>query len=323
MFVFVKNASAHPWVGLIKEIFKTERKMAVEWMCDASDIKQPTQHHHKRCLNEMYLTTLRDEIDLDTVEDIADVLFHHDGHDTEQLCWRQRYDPKTGRFTPERTLPPNIEGEKGPEPGAECTENIMDLVVSAPFSGRSPNLPSTLQSSSKTTTVRGSRHGTPVAELHATGKFICPFARYGCGVTSHYMQDWKRHVAVQHLRLGVYRCDIQKCIELVCNFRRSDGFTDHRRRMHGEASVPKAVRRDIEARCWIRKRNPPQRSTCGFCGKLFMGEHCWTSRMTHVGQHFVQNESPLIKEREDADLTQWALSEGIVQRGGDGSLSLV
>ncbi len=323
MFVFVKNMSIHPWIGHVKEIFTQERKIAVDWMCDASDIQQPIHHHHNRCLNEMYLTPLRDKIDLDTVEDIADVLFHHDGHDAERLCWRQRYNPETGQFTPERTLPPNIEGEKGPESGAERTENTMDLLVSPPSSGRSPNLASPLQSNSKTTTVRTLQPRTPVGEYHAMGKFICPFARYGCGVTSHYKQDWKRHVAVQHLRLGFYRCDIQNCTELDSTFRRSDAFTDHRRRIHGEAlALPEDVRRDIEARCWIKKRDPPNRSTCGFCGRFFAGEQCWDSRMMHVGRHFVQNESRLIKEREDADLTHWALSEGIIKRGGNGSLRL-
>ena len=357
MFVFVKNMSTCPWVGHIKQIFKEERKIKVEWMCDVSDIEQPKHHHHSRCLNEMYLTTLHDKIDLDTVEDIADVLFHHDGHDAEQLCWRQRYNHKTGQFTPkrmlppniegqwmlpsniegqwmlpsniegQRMLPPNIEGQKRPGSAAECVENIMSPSVPPTFWGRSrrsSNRASSFRSNSKITTVPKSQHRTSASDVYEPGKFICPFARYGCEITSHYAEHWKRHVAVQHLQLGFYRCDIQNCMGFGSDFRRSDAFTDHRRRRHGEAlALPKAIRHDIEARCWIRTRELPERSTCGFCGKRFVGAHCWNNRMLHVQRHFVQGESRLNEEREDVDLTRWALREGIVRRGGDGSLRLV
>lgn len=47
--------------------------------------------------------------------------------------------------------------------------------------------------------------------LH-TRPFTCSFKRYGCPANFGSKNEWKRHVSSQHLRLGIYRCDINTCI---------------------------------------------------------------------------------------------------------------
>lgn len=47
--------------------------------------------------------------------------------------------------------------------------------------------------------------------LH-TRPFTCSFQRYGCTANFGSKNEWKRHVSSQHLRLGIYRCDISMCI---------------------------------------------------------------------------------------------------------------
>ena len=105
--------------------------------------------------------------------------------------------------------------------------------------------------------------------LH-TRPFTCSFQRYGCPANFGSKNEWKRHVSSQHLRLGIYRCDINMCIpnqprrkssssssyekslqkaesnpsspssdrpsETITGhneFNRKDLFTQHVRRMHG------------------------------------------------------------------------------------------
>ena len=92
-------------------------------------------------------------------------------------------------------------------------------------------------------------------------QFVCSFTHYGCSCTFSSKNEWKRHVATQHLQLGFYRCDLADCnihkrsssdhrhqhhkksrssshhdhdsADLVANdFNRKDLFTQHLRRMH-------------------------------------------------------------------------------------------
>lgn len=107
--------------------------------------------------------------------------------------------------------------------------------------------------------------------LH-TRPFTCSFQRYGCPANFGSKNEWKRHVSSQHLRLGIYRCDINMCIPNQPRrksssssydkslqkaesdpsssssdrssepttghneFNRKDLFTQHVRRMHGPRS---------------------------------------------------------------------------------------
>lgn len=115
--------------------------------------------------------------------------------------------------------------------------------------------------------------------LH-TRPFTCSFQRYGCLANFGSKNEWKRHVSSQHLRLGIYRCDINKCIpdqprrksssssydkslqkaesdpsspssdrpsEPTTGhneFNRKDLFTQHVRRMHGPRQ-PGSQRRNV------------------------------------------------------------------------------
>lgn len=183
-------------------------------------------------------------------------------------------------------------------------------------------------------------------------KFICSFSHYGCDVALSSKNEWKRHVSIQHLQLGFYRCDVGSCNpdnnpntpqhkKVYNDFNRKDLFTQHHRRMHKPESVPGSGTmsndqnsadwrafddslEEVRNRCWHEKRKPPQRSTCGFCGRVFEGEGSWNERMEHVGSHYSRDLPEACKEeREDEDLTNWAVQEGIIKDAGNGRHVLV
>lgn len=88
--------------------------------------------------------------------------------------------------------------------------------------------------------------------------FPCIFHQFGCKAEFPNKNEWKRHVAYQHLQLCFYRCDIDDCnpeinaalvkpsangnpddVEKIYNdFNRKDLFTQHVRRMHGPSRNP-------------------------------------------------------------------------------------
>lgn len=133
-----------------------------------------------------------------------------------------------------------------------------------------------------------------------TRPFICTFRRYGCPSTFGSKNEWKRHVSSQHLRLGIYRCDMDKCVPQESkpshrrklssashadgrpaagksgsynDFNRKDLFTQHVRRMHGSAISASGNGMDaseetlerIQKRCWKKLRETPPASICGIC----------------------------------------------------------
>lgn len=212
-----------------------------------------------------------------------------------------------------------------------------------------------------------------------TRPFTCSFGRYGCPSTFGSKNEWKRHVSSQHLRPGIYRCDIGACVPLpdqhrrksssssmsyqkslrdpvrgsataatetgYNDFNRKDLFTQHVRRMHGPPASASRAEKDAfdeslettRGRCWILLREPPPRSSCGFCchgrtgattaptnpqdddgeaddmteGKevMFEGAGAWDERMEHVGKHLERSETD---EREDEGLRDWMVSQGLV-----------
>jgi hypothetical protein len=177
--------------------------------------------------------------------------------------------------------------------------------------------------------------------------FVCSFSHYGCTSTFASKNEWKRHVASQHIRLGFFRCDVDNCKgghkpnnkltststrnhhdqpgHQTNDFNRKDLFTQHLRRIH--APRPDATKQERQAfeagvegvcaRCWHEQRKPPQQSSCGFCGQNFSGPNSWSDRMDHVGLHFKRDKA-LLEEAEDIGLRNWAISEGIIQRGDKG-----
>jgi len=178
-------------------------------------------------------------------------------------------------------------------------------------------------------------------------KFICSFSPYGCETALSSKNEWKRHISIQHLQLGFYRCDVGQCApennpntpphkKVYNDFNRKDLFTQHHRRMHKpESNLQQDPNsqdwrafedslEEVRNRCWHEKRKPPQRSTCGFCGRVFEGEGSWNERMEHVGGHYSRDLPEACKEeREDEDLTNWCLQEGVVKEAPNGRHVLV
>lgn len=174
--------------------------------------------------------------------------------------------------------------------------------------------------------------------------FVCSFAHYGCDSTFGSKNEWKRHVMSQHLQLGFYRCDVGSCVpdhgrprhsshtRGHNDFNRKDLFTQHHRRMHCPWSPPDKppstqAKEEFEAglelvrqRCFQQQRLPPQKSVCGFCEKLFEGPPSWDERMEHVGKHFEKGDKD---EREDEELREWALRQGIITEVAHGRFRMV
>jgi hypothetical protein len=196
---------------------------------------------------------------------------------------------------------------------------------------------------------RGSVGRSPKSAAGAQKRlFTCAFSHYGCEATFGSKNEWKRHVGSQHLQLGFYRCDTGFCnpdaqsssakshpsaSKTYNDFNRKDLFTQHHRRMHtpwsSASKEPSAkVQQDFEdslegvrQRCWHQQRTPPQRSSCGFCRRVFEGPNGWEERMEHVGKHFEGKhhgvgDAEKLQEEEDEDLRDWAVREGIVRNYG-------
>lgn len=194
--------------------------------------------------------------------------------------------------------------------------------------------------------------GRPAKEVVTTIKsFPCTFARYGCPSTFGSKNEWKRHVTSQHLKLGVYRCDMGSCTKdqargIYNDFNRKDLFTQHCRRMHApwvvdgikEDKVTKSDRDNYETeletirdRCWVVRRKAPTTSTCGICRKVFSESdnstsssarmnrltegRAWEERMEHVGRHYEQAGEQSIVEDVDPELQAWAITERIIDEG--------
>lgn len=147
--------------------------------------------------------------------------------------------------------------------------------------------------------------------LH-TRPFTCSFQRYGCTANFGSKNEWKRHVSSQHLRLGIYRCDISMCIPNQPRrkssssssyekslqkaefdpsssssdrssepttghneFNRKDLFTQHVRRMHGPRSSGSL------------RRNPTSAETNEFDEKLeAIRQRCWVQLRTKPPRSF-------------------------------------
>ena len=171
-----------------------------------------------------------------------------------------------------------------------------------------------------------------------TRPFVCTFSVYGCNSTFGSKNEWKRHVTSQHLRLGFWRCDLGACVHDPArpnDFNRKDLFTQHVRRMHApgpKMSRPERERweaglEDLRQRCWVKSRETPEKSECGFCGSdgaagkkvVFEGAGSWEERMEHVGRHFEKGEGTRLSWKEDVGLRDWMVSEGLLERVGDGS----
>lgn len=177
-----------------------------------------------------------------------------------------------------------------------------------------------------------------VAAAH-TRPFPCAFSFAGCTSTFGSKNEWKRHIASQHLCLTFYRCSScpQTTIEGKGNeFNRKDLFTQHLRRMHAPFAIKKALTKgdsklqmewenhvkEMQASCLVVRRHPPQRSACPKpdCSNVFEGAGSWDDWTEHVGRHMEKGEAGRLGV--DKLLARWALEEGIIERREDGEYRL-
>ncbi|KAF5021862.1 hypothetical protein F66182_6089 [Fusarium sp. NRRL 66182] len=177
-----------------------------------------------------------------------------------------------------------------------------------------------------------------IAAAH-TRPFPCAFSFAGCTSTFGSKNEWKRHIASQHLCLQYYRCSScpQSTAEGKGNeFNRKDLFTQHLRRMHAPFQIKRAIAKgdsklqsewdthvkDMQQSCLVQRRLPPQRSACPKqgCQSIFEGPSSWDEWTEHVGRHMEKGEGGRLGV--DSLLAQWALDEGIIERKADGEYRL-
>lgn len=177
-----------------------------------------------------------------------------------------------------------------------------------------------------------------IAAAH-TRPFPCAFSFAGCTSTFGSKNEWKRHIASQHLCLTYYRCSScpQSTVEGKGNeFNRKDLFTQHLRRMHAPFAIKKAIAKgdsklqlewethvkEMQATCLVIRRSPPQRSACpkSDCSNVFEGAGSWDDWTEHVGRHMEKGEAGRLGV--DRLLARWALDEGIIERKEDGEYRL-
>lgn len=178
-----------------------------------------------------------------------------------------------------------------------------------------------------------------IAAAH-TRPFPCAFAFAGCTSTFGSKNEWKRHIASQHLCLTFYRCSAcpQTTAEGKGNeFNRKDLFTQHLRRMHAPFAIKKALSKgdgklqqeweshvkEMQITCLVHRRQPPQRSACpkADCANVFEGTGSWDDWTEHVGRHMEKGEANRLGV--DRLLARWALEQGIIERKEDGEYRLI
>ena len=179
-----------------------------------------------------------------------------------------------------------------------------------------------------------------------TRAFTCVFNFAGCPSTFASKNEWKRHVATQHLNFYSWVCNLDACgkahaesssspkkeIEGMSSkgviFNRKDLFTQHVRRMH----APNRKRPDKQKSTWddrikeLQKdclqvnRQGPRVLKCPVadCPALFSGSKCWDDRMEHVAKHLEKvaetRGAASVQHQNDELLVKWAQNEGIIDR---------
>lgn len=192
------------------------------------------------------------------------------------------------------------------KPGDKITKRISapKALAPTPSTARLASAKRSSVTSPRCPQCAGIYHSESALHKHTlashTRPFVCTFRRYGCPSTFGSKNEWKRHVSSQHLRLGIYRCDMDKCVPQEAkpshrrksssashadgraapgkagsynDFNRKDLFTQHVRRMHGPAVSASgnglhASDESLEAirqRCWRPLRETPPTSVCGIC----------------------------------------------------------
>ncbi len=181
-----------------------------------------------------------------------------------------------------------------------------------------------------------------------TRPLLCVFHYAGCTSRFASKNEWKRHVASQHLALRYWICTEGTCGQtrgpstrsraaslpaFGSIFNRKDLYTQHIRRMHlapeGSPVIGSGSRRPIPSEIEDRMRElqaNAARTRCTLprfmlcpapgCPLEFHGPNAWDDRMEHVALHLDRaaagEEAPVVfGGPSDMTLTDWAASEGV------------
>lgn len=123
--------------------------------------------------------------------------------------------PMVASPTPKRPSRPRIPSSASLKSNSKVTKRSHTKPLAPTPSPTSPTAP---QKSGKTKCDQCAQSFQSASALHKhtlashTRPFACSFHLYGCSSTFGSKNEWKRHVSSQHLRLGIYRCDIGQCI---------------------------------------------------------------------------------------------------------------
>lgn len=188
------------------------------------------------------------------------------------------------------------------------------------------------RASSSRTSSKQETAGDPRLTPPGNVAFPCPIQPYGCMSYFGSKNEWKRHVATQHMRLGFWRCDW--CGDRKPNdFNRKDLFIQHVRRMHPNELLPsrsasaRKTGRDTpeeqaanaaSTRCYRHLRPPPDNSSCLLCDVRFQGSSSWDERMEHLGRHLEaakKGTEELIDPknwRTDVGTHKWLIDQEII-----------
>jgi hypothetical protein len=260
-------------------------------------------------------------------DDLDDVVEYVDEHDKTPTTTGQELD-----YAPSSVATTRESGKRHSSPGTRRPRAVLDPQARITKPAQRPNQASSTNARSKPKNKPPVRKGKDVE----TKCFPCVFHHFGCGATFANKNEWKRHVSSQHLQLGFFRCDMGSCADITKgynDFNRKDLFTQHCRRMHAPWSATKKGEKDaskkereafdnelerIRARCWMHKRNAPQKTKCGFCAKKFVegnDSKGWDERMEHMGKHYERDGKRSEDEDLDEGLQTWAIDEGVIQEG--------
>ncbi|TQV93954.1 hypothetical protein V2A60_003894 [Cordyceps javanica] len=181
-----------------------------------------------------------------------------------------------------------------------------------------------------------------------TRPLLCVFHYAGCTSRFASKNEWKRHVASQHLALRYWICTEGTCGQtrgpstrsraaslpaFGSIFNRKDLYTQHIRRMHlapegspvmGSGSrrvIPSEIEdrmRELQANAARTRCTLPRFMMCPApgCPSEFHGPNAWDDRMEHVACHLERaaaGEEPPVTFGGPGDwtLTDWAASEGV------------
>ncbi|KAK7923201.1 hypothetical protein PG985_007272 [Apiospora marii] len=150
-----------------------------------------------------------------------------------------------------------------------------------------------------------------------TRPFVCVFAFAGCSSTFAAKNEWKRHVASQHLLLFYWLCSQGTCTKVSNSssssnrspqapslpngaiFNRKDLYTQHVRRMHVPLNIKKQLKQKNTVPEWEdcvqgyqkEAHKPrcslPEHMTCPApgCSHVFKGAGAWDEHMEHLAKH--------------------------------------